>query len=117
MTSDGNFIVSSTLRADNTNNYFKVFETSNQTLNIVEQEFYNLNFYFENNDLVIKHKNIKINDIKIYNILGQKISLNIDNSSLLKIRFSKTLKTGVYLIKLNTDKGILSKKILFNISN
>lgn len=113
MTPDGNYIISSSSRADDIDDYFKVFNVSNQTLNIVEQELYHLNIYFNENDLIINCKDLVINDIKVFNVLGQAIKLPVKKSSSLKIRFSDYLETGVYYIKLFTDKGVLNKKVLF----
>lgn len=113
MTSDGNYIVSGTSRSNDVTNYFKVYETSNKTLSIESQESYNLNIYFKENNLFIRFKNIVINDVKLYNVLGQVIELNIKKSSFLKIKFSGSLETGVYFVKLSTDKGVLNKKVLF----
>jgi len=113
MTSDGNYIVSGTSINNDVNNYFKVYETSNKTLSIESQEPYNLNIYFKENNLIIRFKNIVINDVKLYNTLGQVIELNVKESSFLKIKFSDSLETGVYFVKLSTDKGVLNKKVVY----
>lgn len=114
MTSDGNYIVSSTFRNDDTNNYFKVFETSDQSLHILEKNLNNLNLYFLEKILVISSHNISIRDISIYNSLGQNIEFQTEKSDTLKVKFSDFLSTGIYFIKLSTDKGVISKKVLFN---
>lgn len=117
MTSDGNYIVSGTRRSDDMNSYFKVYETSSQTLNLNEQAKYNLNLFFEENTLIIKFNNLEINNVNVYNTLGQIIKLDIRKSNFLKIRFSDFLETGVYYVKLSTDKGVLSNKILYKKAN
>lgn len=117
MTSDGNYVVSGTRRSDDINSYFKVYETSSQTLNLNEQAKYNLNLFFEENTLIIKFNNLEINNVNVYNTLGQIIKLDIKKSNFLKIRFIDSLETGVYYVKLSTDKGVLSNKILYKKAN
>jgi hypothetical protein len=57
--------------------------------------------------------NGQIKNISLFNIQGKEIMTNIEtsNSKLLKI-FSGNLTEGFYLLHIETDKGILTKKVL-----
>ncbi len=113
MTSDGNYMVSCANRSDDTNSYFKVFDVSNSALDIIEYEPNNLHLFFDDNNLIINHGVISIKNIEIYNLLGQTLEYNIEESETLKVSFPKNLQVGIYFIKLNTDNGIFNKKVLY----
>ncbi|MCL7754255.1 T9SS type A sorting domain-containing protein [Polaribacter sp. Z022] len=69
----------------------------------------------ENKQLVIqKTASIQINQVAIYSILGRKIKnwkIN-EQKEQLKLKIDRQLPTGIYIVKLNTDKGNSSKKIV-----
>ncbi|MEZ7503739.1 LamG-like jellyroll fold domain-containing protein [Flavobacterium sp. Arc2] len=69
-----------------------------------------------NNTLTIHNRSLDtyINDITLFNILGQSItSWNIENLNQKDLPLSlKRLSTGVYIAKINTSKGQFSKKII-----
>jgi hypothetical protein len=61
---------------------------------------------------LINNSNIEINSINLYNYLGQQIK--IWKTSLNQNRLSLPVKTasGVYIIRINTSKGTINKKIV-----
>ena len=87
------------------------------TLDINEFERNEINVYYDgNNNIIINNQNgIGLNKVLIYNILGQKI-LQLNNSSLgdnkITIPFRK--KEGVYLVKIESEIGEGTFKILKN---
>ena len=55
--------------------------------------------------------NINIKDLALYDILGNEIkSLKLNTNSNISIPVSAI--TGLYIVKLNTEKGIATKKII-----
>jgi hypothetical protein len=63
---------------------------------------------------IINTNNTKIVDINVFNYLGQRIKTW--NSNLNLNRFGLPLKaaSGVYVVQINTTKGMISKKIIIN---
>ena len=69
-----------------------------------------------NNDLVIKNNNNQVIDkVEIYNLLGQKVKTwkNIETKFENRIPVNN-LAASIYIVKVYTDKGIISKKISIN---
>ncbi|WP_282073876.1 T9SS type A sorting domain-containing protein [Polaribacter atrinae] len=69
----------------------------------------------KNNQIVIsKNNDVEINNIALFNILGKKVILwNIkEQKSDYQLDIYKQLPTGVYIVKVNTDKGNINKKVL-----
>lgn len=65
---------------------------------------------------VLVKSSITINSIEIYNLLGQKVnkwlSFNQKNKEISLP--TNNLPTAVYIVKINTEKGTVSKKIIIN---
>lgn len=51
-------------------------------------------------------------DITIYNLLGQKLQELEVNSSLKSISVPAKIDTGIYIFKLNTEKGLINRKMI-----
>ena len=69
----------------------------------------------ENDKIVINTKqDITIKKVELYNILGEKVSnWNIkEQKNSYQLNISKKIPTGVYIVKLNTNKGHSNKKII-----
>lgn len=91
------FLNSAMLRiANNTTNNFNVLY-ANQTLSL------------------INNSNINVKSIEIYNASAQQIvSLNkVNNQNTIQIP-TNNLSTGIYIVKVISDNGVLSKKVLVN---
>ena len=97
------------------NRFELAFKTSN-TLGIsdliLDKE---LVVFMDNSNSVIQlinNSNVEINSVNLYNYLGQLI--NRWNSDLNKKEVSLPVKmaTGVYIVQLNTSKGVINKKIV-----
>ena len=102
-------------------NRFVLSFFKNETLSINEELFLTaaIKMYVDNssNTIVIsKNATIDISKVTLVNILGSTLKkwtiTERKNNYLLNIK--NTLTKGVYIILLNTDKGILNKKILIN---
>ena len=69
----------------------------------------------KNNQIVIsKNNDVEINNIALFNILGKKVILwDIkEQKSDYQLDIYKQLPTGVYIVKMDTNKGITSKKVV-----
>ena len=82
----------------------------------VESEFTSLQTYYSNesDSIIIHNPNLlNIESIEMYNILGQSI-LRSNNTFTENYKEIKTnpLSVGTYIIKLKTQNGIVSKKVL-----
>jgi hypothetical protein len=79
---------------------------------------YNLQVYFSNEkeSIIIHNPTSKlVNSVELYNILGQSIySLNKKTSENYIEHKTKQIRTGTYIIKIKTDEGTSSKKVLVN---
>ena len=92
---------------------------SNQALSNQEFEDNNTVYAFFANDsesIVINNpKMVNINSVEIINMIGQTIykydTIELNHTIELK---TKNISTGAYIIKLNTENGIISKKVLVN---
>ena len=64
-----------------------------------------------NSELHIKTDNIKVEEVILYNILGEPIKkIKLENNTI----DTSIISTGIYLLKIKTDKGIITKKIIKN---
>ena len=98
------------------NDRFKlVFQKSNQLLKVEDVDNINNVFvYFdsEGSQLKIVNKNnVYLSHVTLYNILGQSI-IDFDIDSLNDTSIPLSVKTGAYIVKLETENGLLSKKII-----
>ncbi|WP_218133011.1 LamG-like jellyroll fold domain-containing protein [Flavobacterium gillisiae] len=70
----------------------------------------------ENENLIIKNNivNLLVNEVSLFNILGQTISnWEIENKDQTQIVLPvKNISTGIYIVKMKTTNGELSKKII-----
>ncbi|MBG6109699.1 hypothetical protein IWX84_000558 [Flavobacterium sp. CG_9.10] len=99
------------------NNRFELTFQTDKSLAIKENELPESMLMIYNNELkkkliVTKIQSIDIKEIIIYNIIGQQISTlkKLPNLNTIEIPFN--VQRGVYLIKVNSDKGIISKKVI-----
>ncbi|WP_263010379.1 Ig-like domain-containing protein [Polaribacter sejongensis] len=69
----------------------------------------------ENNNIVIsKNQDIEINKVELFDILGKKVSLwNIkEQKSTYQLDIKKQIPTGIYIVKMRTNKGDTNKKVI-----
>ncbi|MFV8465322.1 LamG-like jellyroll fold domain-containing protein [Flavobacterium sp. LB1P62] len=99
------------------NTRFELTFQTDKTLAIRQNEWTESMFVIYNNEIkkklfISKNISIDIKEIAIYNIIGQQLSTlkKIPNVNTVEIPFN--VQKGVYLIKIITDKGIISKKVL-----
>ncbi|WP_288955763.1 T9SS type A sorting domain-containing protein [uncultured Polaribacter sp.] len=89
-----------------------VLSTSTNTNEILEN---NILVFTNTNDLIINnYSELEIDKIEVFNILGKKLNhwkIN-ENLKSYKLRINKELSTGVYIVKINSDKGEINKKII-----
>jgi len=65
------------------------------------------------NEITIKlPQTIKIKTIKIYDITGKEVFTKKMETSKNKITLNPNLPFGIYFLKINSDKGLLSKKVI-----
>ncbi len=100
------------------NNRFKlVFQKSDELLQVKNIESRdNILVYFDSKDSrlnIVNKNNMYLSHVKLYNILGQSI-LDFDIDSTYNTVIPLSVKTGAYIIKLETESGIVSKKIVID---
>ena len=81
----------------------------------IENAYTNLYVDNTNHNLMIsKNLEVEISKVELYNILGKKVGLwNIEEQkSTYQLKIKEQLPTGVYIVKMNTNKGETNKKIV-----
>jgi hypothetical protein len=90
---------------------FYIHTVSKSILSTLNESLENVNIYTTNNLLKVSGLSESDASIKIYNILGKEVfnsSLKTDNN---QISLPK-LSSGVYIVRLNSTKGKLTRKIV-----
>ena len=96
---------------------FELTFQTDKTLAIGESELSESMVIVYNNEIkkklfISKNKSVDIKEISIYNIVGQQLS-NLKKVPIMNtIEIPFNVQSGVYLIKIITDKGVISKKVL-----
>ncbi|MBP2284733.1 hypothetical protein H4V97_003051 [Flavobacterium sp. CG_23.5] len=105
------------LPAGTYNTRFELTFQTDKSLAVKENELPESMLMIYNNEVkkklfVSKNQSIDIKEISIYNIIGQQLSTlkKVPNLNTIEIPFN--VQRGVYLIKVITDKGIISKKVI-----
>lgn len=97
-------------------NRFEITFKSNNSLGIDDFENVNLEVYFSNEkeSFIVHNPDLKyIESVSVYNVLGQSIyEFNSKSSENYIEHKTKSITAGVYIVKMKTDNGVLSKKIL-----
>lgn len=117
------------LKADNYEVYLKVGEYLNRfeitfnniselALNVEGKLNKNLQLYFSNEKksiIIQNQKLIHIENVYVYNMLGQTFyKFKIDkNKNYIELK-TKEIKTGIYIINMKTELGMISKKVLID---
>lgn len=90
--------------------------SSNTSLSNSDNEFENLDTHFSNasKSIIIVNPTLKsIKSVESFNILGQTIYSIKDIPNINYSEFkTKNISSGTYIIKLKTETGIVSKKVL-----
>jgi len=94
---------------------FEIIFQPQGTLNVLENNLKKVNvFYNGNKNIIIQNKkHLKLNEITIYNILGQiviKKSMNYSSDETIEIPFN--YKQGVYIVLIETDSEKETYKII-----
>ncbi|QVY63993.1 T9SS type A sorting domain-containing protein [Polaribacter sp. Q13] len=69
----------------------------------------------DNNNIIIsKNQEVNIQKVELFDILGKKVSTwNINEQKpTYQLDIKKQIITGVYIVKMNTNKGTISKKVI-----
>ena len=100
-----------------TDRFFLAFKTNSalSIYDLIDNEYTNIYADNKNHQLVIsKNLEVNITNVELYSILGKKVNLwrikEQNNSYQLDLK--KQIPTGVYIVKLNTNKGEINKKIV-----
>ena len=99
-------------------NRFEITFSKNTTLDIEENENKQIEIYFSNekNSIVINNPASKlIEQVEMFNILGQALFKFQPNTNQNHIQYNANqIKPGNYILKIETEFGMISKKILIN---
>ncbi|RLD29488.1 MAG: MAM protein, partial [Bacteroidetes bacterium] len=95
---------------------FEIVFSNNITLSNVDNEFESLDTYFSNSskNIIIINPTLKnIKSVELINMLGQSIYdiKDIPNENYSEFK-TKHISSGTYIIKLKTETGTLTKKVL-----
>ncbi|WP_299275071.1 T9SS type A sorting domain-containing protein [uncultured Psychroserpens sp.] len=84
------------------------------TLSIDDSNFEKISIYTINNSILIDGLQAGNTLLDVYNILGKLVNTNTFKATgeIQKIELSESLDQGIYIVRLKTEKGILSKKII-----
>ena len=100
-----------------TNRFYLGFAPLDQTLSS-EKDILNENYLaiytdnIKNIITIIKSEKTSITEIELYNILGSKIQQwNPKNNDNINVKINQQLPIGIYIVKLKTSNGEISKKI------
>jgi len=77
----------------------------------------NTNIYSDNKNkqiVISKNNEVTISKVELFNILGKKVNTwNIkDQKNAYQLDINKQITTGVYIVKMNTNKGSINKKVV-----
>jgi hypothetical protein len=105
------------LAAGTYNNRFALTFKTEMSLSIKESEVSESIVLIYNNKLknqlnITKNQEVTINEVSVYNIIGQLMSNVKEVANLNTIEVPFNVQKGVYIVKINTDKGTISKKVL-----
>ncbi|MEO9570720.1 MAG: T9SS type A sorting domain-containing protein, partial [Polaribacter sp.] len=96
----------------------RFFLTFNKKALSIEDNVLNseLTLYMNNDskEIVIQNlNNVKINKVELFNIIGQKVKIwkDMQNMTTNKLNVNK-LPSAIYVVKVDTEKGIITKKII-----
>jgi hypothetical protein len=99
------------------NRFYLIFSNENNIVLSNNEHISNteLDVYLDNTnkELILKnHNNINIRSVEIYTVLGQQIKSFAKVTTEVESKFSiKNLSSGVYIVKIISEHGTLSKKI------
>ena len=85
---------------------------SNEIFDMVDTH---IKVYTNNNSIIIsKDDDIKIKNVELYSILGKKVGLwkIIEDKKHYDLNIENKISDGVYIVKINTSKGAINKKII-----
>ncbi|WP_299364376.1 T9SS type A sorting domain-containing protein [Winogradskyella sp.] len=97
---------------------FSIPQESSEALSVDENEIDKLKIYYNSdiNTLTLNNPlGVTLKKLSIYNIAGQLVyvdSLN-EASSKLNVQFNNQQSQGAYIVLIETDRGAVSKKVLF----
>lgn len=98
------------------NNRFKLVFRETNTLSTVDVKLLeNIKVYYEKSEsqiVIEKNLDTYISELTIYNLLGQELQLLDVDSALKKIVVSAKIDQGIFIFKLKTDKGLVSRKVI-----
>ncbi|MGJ8761985.1 MAG: Ig-like domain-containing protein, partial [Polaribacter sp.] len=92
--------------------------TPSSTLNLEDEildAYTNIYADNENHQIVIsKNNEVEINKVELFDIIGKKVSLwNIkEQKDTYQLEIKKQIPTGIYIVKMNTNKGTVNKKVV-----
>ncbi|WP_340914428.1 PA14 domain-containing protein [Polaribacter butkevichii] len=101
-----------------TNRFVLAFVPADTSLNIEDELLAQKTSIFADNDnqtiIIIKNKEVNINKVTLFDILGKEISLwDIkEQKETYQLNIKKQIPTGIYIVKMKTDKGTVNKKIM-----
>jgi hypothetical protein len=112
-----NGVITLHLDAGTYQNRFFITFGNETTLGVDDFLKNNVVLYFDNatSEVVIRKNNLTIENVTLFNVLGQKAHYwkSIEDSDEIRLPI-KAISNGIYMVNLKTDKGVVSKKVFIN---
>ena len=100
-------------------NRFEIVFSQPETLSTSEfqtkENLLDIRFDYATKDIkIVNNSNVNIESVNMYSILGQSVYRSNTNSNNTVSISTSNITTGTYIVIINTENGIISKKILVN---
>ena len=106
------------LPAGEYNNKYSVTFKSSKSLSVENESLNNdMSIFFSESEksIIINNSNlVKVNAVTIFNMLGQSVKTFKVNELSNRYALPVNVKAGIYLVKIETDEGLFTKKLLLN---
>ena len=99
-------------------NRFVLAFTESKTLDLEDEVLFDYTKIYADNDnhqiVISKNNEVTITKVELFDILGKKVNLwNIkEQNNSYQLDINKQIPTGVYIVKMNTNKGTINKKVV-----
>lgn len=99
---------------------FEIVFSNQESLSVesteIEEDVLQVYYDIDDESITIKNpKNLVIDGVEVFTILGQSVFVSDDNITNTEFKIeTKTFSTGTYIVKVETETGSFTKKILVN---
>ncbi|WP_158839079.1 T9SS type A sorting domain-containing protein [Polaribacter sp. L3A8] len=101
-----------------TDRFVLAFVDANTTLNLEDDILAKQTSIYADNDnhsiVISKNQEVDINNVELFDILGKKVTLWTikEQKEVYQLEIKNQIPTGIYIVKVNTNKGTMNKKVV-----